>query len=97
MDKLLLTPEEAAEALSIGRSKLYQLLAAGALRSVTIGSSRRVPVEELRAFVEEIAGRGGRAGDTVEPGYSPSGGADASAQPTPLVDVDAFSTGRRSA
>ena len=58
MDKVLLTPEEAAEALSIGRSKLYELMASGALESVRIGSSRRVPVEALDRFVESLSRRG---------------------------------------
>jgi excisionase family DNA binding protein len=42
MDKLLLTPREAAEVLSVSRSKLYQLLAAGELQSVRIDGCRRV-------------------------------------------------------
>ena len=44
--KLLLTPREAAACLSISRSKLYELLAGGLLESITIGTSRRVPVRE---------------------------------------------------
>lgn len=56
MDKLLLTPEDAALVLSIGRSKLYELLATGALRSVHIGTSRRIPAEELAAYVQRLAG-----------------------------------------
>lgn len=94
MDKLLLTPEEAAEALSIGRSKLYQLLAAAVLRSVTIGSSRRIPVEALHAFVDDIADRRAREAGTVGDGSTPSGAAPA-ADPTP-PDADAL-TARRSA
>lgn len=93
MEKLLLTPEEAAEALSIGRSKLYQLLAAGALQSVTIGSSRRVPVEALRIFVDGIAGGDERAG-TVGDGSTPSGAAHVADLAPP--DADVFAT-RRSA
>lgn len=93
MDKLLLTPEEAAEVLSIGRSKLYQLLSAGALRSVTIGSSRRVPVEALRIFVEDIvAGR--ERGATVGDGSTPSGAAQLADLTPP--DADVYAT-RRSA
>ncbi|MGH3164516.1 MAG: helix-turn-helix transcriptional regulator, partial [Trebonia sp.] len=34
MTKLLLTVPEAAEALGISRSKLYQLLSAGVIRSI---------------------------------------------------------------
>ncbi len=54
VDKLLLTPEEAAEALSIGRSKLYELLADGALESVAIGACRRIPRVALQDFVERL-------------------------------------------
>jgi excisionase family DNA binding protein len=54
MDKLLLTPEEAARTLSIGRSKLYELLRTGSLGSVRIGGSRRIPVAALHAYVVEL-------------------------------------------
>jgi excisionase family DNA binding protein len=53
-DRLLLRPEEAADVLGIGRSKLYELLAAGVIESVHIGSSRRVPVEGLHDFVHRL-------------------------------------------
>jgi excisionase family DNA binding protein len=54
MEKLLLTPVEAAEMLSISRSKLYELLAAGHVGSVRIDGSRRIPVTALRAYVERL-------------------------------------------
>lgn len=57
MDKLLLTPEDAAKTLSISRSKLYELLASGALESVRIGASRRIPRDALDEFVESCRGR----------------------------------------
>jgi excisionase family DNA binding protein len=44
MDKLLLTPTEAATALGIGRSKVYELMQTGQLESVHIGACRRVPL-----------------------------------------------------
>ena len=50
MDKMLLTPEEAAQTLSIGRSKLYELLRVGSLASVRIGGSRRIPVAALQSL-----------------------------------------------
>lgn len=59
MDKLLLTPIEAAELLSISRSKLYELLADGQLRSVRIDGCRRLAVGELREYVARLAGGGG--------------------------------------
>ena len=52
MDKLLLRPVEAAEAIGVSRSRIYELLAAGTLPSVRIGVSVRVPVDALRSWVE---------------------------------------------
>ena len=52
--RLLLTVPEAADALAISRSKLYELLAAGLVRSVRIDGSRRVPVEALEAYVATL-------------------------------------------
>lgn len=62
MDKLLLTPVEAARALGIGRSKVYELLSSGQLDSVRIGSCRRVPADALHSFLVELrdGGRGAR-------------------------------------
>lgn len=55
--RLLLTPAEAAERLSISRTKIYELMAAGSLRSIHIGRLRRVPVEALRDFVGALESR----------------------------------------
>ena len=53
MSRLLRIPEAAAE-LSIGRSRLYELIAAGELRAVKIGSRGvRVFDAELDRFVRE--------------------------------------------
>jgi excisionase family DNA binding protein len=52
MDTMFLTPLEAAGELRISRSKVYELLAAGALPSVRIGASIRVPREALRQWVD---------------------------------------------
>lgn len=54
VDKLLMNPKEAAEMLSISRSKLYELLAAGKLASVRIDGCRRIAVDVLRAYVDEL-------------------------------------------
>jgi excisionase family DNA binding protein len=54
MDKLLLTPVEAARVLGIGRTKVYELMAAGVLGSVKIGAARRVPAAALADFVERL-------------------------------------------
>jgi excisionase family DNA binding protein len=47
MEKLLLTAEEAAAVLGIGRTKLYELLRAGVIESVRIDGCRRVPREAV--------------------------------------------------
>ena len=57
MPRLLLTVPEAAEALAISRSKLYELIAAGLVRSVRIDGSRRVPIEALETYVAELLDR----------------------------------------
>ena len=60
MDKLLLRPIEAAEAIGLGRSKVYELLASGELPSVRIGGSVRVPVDALRSWIDDqLAKRSG--------------------------------------
>jgi len=51
---LLLTPEEAARALRVGRSKVYDLMRSGALRSVKIGGSRRVSATALADYVARL-------------------------------------------
>ncbi len=51
MEKLLLRPAEAGEVLGLGRSKIYELLANGSIPSIRIGKSVRVPVEQLREWL----------------------------------------------
>lgn len=51
---LLLTTEEAAKALHVGRSKVYELIRVGSLRSIKIGGSRRVSVQALADYVSEL-------------------------------------------
>jgi excisionase family DNA binding protein len=52
--RVLLTPAEAAQALGISRSKLYELLRAGTLESVRIDRLRRIPIQALHEFVERL-------------------------------------------
>ena len=53
-DKLLLTVEEAARRLSIGRSHVYEHILGGSLRSVRIGRCRRIAFRDLESFVEGL-------------------------------------------
>jgi excisionase family DNA binding protein len=52
--RLLLTPTEAAAALGIGRSKLYELLKSGVVPSITIGACRRIVASDLADVVEHL-------------------------------------------
>ena len=53
-DLILLTMEEAAVRLRIGRTSMYRLVATGAVESVTVGRLRRVPVECLAEYVSQL-------------------------------------------
>ena len=54
MDKLLLTPVEAARALGISRSKVYELMRAGTLSSVHIDACRRIPAADLDVLIARL-------------------------------------------
>ncbi|KLL09843.1 MULTISPECIES: helix-turn-helix domain-containing protein [Protofrankia] len=56
MNKLLLTAAEAAAVLGVGRSTVYELMAAGQIESVRIGRSRRIPRAALVAYVDRLRG-----------------------------------------
>ena len=47
---------EAAAILGICRGKVYQLMDSGELRGVHIGTSRRIPLDVLKAYLRTIRG-----------------------------------------
>lgn len=49
---MLLSVEQAAEQLGIGRSLACRLVAEGEIRSIKVGRLRRVPVIALAEYVE---------------------------------------------
>jgi excisionase family DNA binding protein len=51
-DKLLYRPAEVGEAIGVSRARAYELIAAGIIPSIRIGSSIRVPVDALREWVD---------------------------------------------
>ena len=53
-EQLLLRPTEAAARLGIGRTKVYELMRSGELRSVKIGGARRVSATALVDFVARL-------------------------------------------
>ena len=55
-DRLLLTAEEAAKVLRIGRTTVYALMKSGELRPVHIGRSCRIPQVEVERYVRRLQG-----------------------------------------
>jgi excisionase family DNA binding protein len=49
--RLLFTVEEAARALGIGRTRMFELIQAGSVETVLIGRLRRIPFDALDAFI----------------------------------------------
>ncbi len=64
MDKKLLTVSEAADLLGLGRSKAYELVMRGELKSIQIGRARRIPVTALDEFIKRVAGEWGTSIET---------------------------------
>lgn len=54
--RIVLTVEEAADLLGIGRTLMYALVAAGEVESVRIGRLRRIPRDALVRYVECLRG-----------------------------------------
>ncbi|MFD3731448.1 excisionase family DNA-binding protein [Streptomyces sp. NPDC058632] len=51
---VLLTVEEAARRLRIGRTTCFRLVMSGEIESVTVGRLRRVPVDALSSYVAKL-------------------------------------------
>ena len=52
-DRMVLTVEEAAERLSVGRTRIYALVTKGEVESMCIGRLRRIPTRAL----DDVVGR----------------------------------------
>jgi excisionase family DNA binding protein len=59
-EPLLYTIPEAATALRISRTKLYELLDSGDVESVYIGRSRKIPAEALRIYIDSLRAQNSR-------------------------------------
>jgi excisionase family DNA binding protein len=64
--KLLLTVEEAAARLSVGRPKMWQLVMRGEVLSVKIGASRRVPVAALAEYVQRLSAEAAQSAQAAQ-------------------------------
>lgn len=56
-DLTLLSIPEATEALRIGPSHFYKLMAAGTIRPLRLGSRTLIPRSEVRRLIREATGR----------------------------------------
>ena len=56
MDQLLLRADEVAEALSLGRSKIYEMMANGELPVIRLGRAVRVPAAALENWLAKRMG-----------------------------------------
>lgn len=61
MERVLVTPEEAADALRVGRCTVYDLIRTGQLQSCKIGKLRRIPVDAVRDYARRIVEEAGDA------------------------------------
>jgi len=52
-ERLLYKPAEVGEAIGVSRAKAYELIAAGSIPHIKVGSSIRVPIDSLRAWVAQ--------------------------------------------
>ncbi|TAK36117.1 MAG: DNA-binding protein [Chloroflexota bacterium] len=52
-DKLLIRVDEAARMCSLGRSKMYEMVAKGLIPSVRIGRAVRIPITALHSWIEK--------------------------------------------
>ena len=57
--RLLITVEEAAERLGIGRTLAWELVRAGALPSVRLGRCVRIPLVALEEWIADRVAQGG--------------------------------------
>lgn len=53
-ERVLLTVEEAAQRLNIGKTKTYALVKSGEIESVLIGRLRRIHIDAINAYAERL-------------------------------------------
>lgn len=60
-EKLLYRVPEAGRLLSLGPTKMWELIARGEIASVKIDGARRIPREAIEAYVQRLGEGGGDA------------------------------------
>lgn len=62
MDKLMLSVPQACEAMEVGKTRLYELIASGSLPVIRWGRNIRIPVKEIEKWIEENKAASGVGG-----------------------------------
>jgi excisionase family DNA binding protein len=57
VEYIVLTVEQAAKRLNIGRTLMYELVSSGEVESVHIGRLRRIPLDALSHYVARLSGK----------------------------------------
>lgn len=52
--RVMLTPEQAAEAIGVGRTTMFALIKTGDIESIRIGHLRRIPAAALEAYANRL-------------------------------------------
>lgn len=52
MEPIVVSVTDAAKALNLGRTSIYELMKSGALESVKLGSRRLIKAESVRRLIE---------------------------------------------
>jgi excisionase family DNA binding protein len=55
MEPVLVSVDQAAKVVGLGKSKLYELLLSGELKSLKIGRRRLISMSALKEFVDDLA------------------------------------------
>ena len=53
---MLFTVEQVAQILGIGRSTVFQLIKSEQIESIRLGRSRRIPVDAMQNYVDDLRG-----------------------------------------
>lgn len=72
MDKILLSVDDAALALSIGRTEIFRLISSGELSSLKVGRRRLIPARALEAWVATRMANATRTEPTLANGDGPN-------------------------
>jgi excisionase family DNA binding protein len=52
--RVMLTAEQAAEAIGVGRTTMFALIKSGEIKSIRIGRLRRVPLDSIEAYTNRL-------------------------------------------